>query len=62
MGKSSQRITTSGDSENNTFGFHEAHYVSSSPQEDRSFSKSKVGEVKGGAEEGRIASCGKTSG
>jgi len=51
MGKGSQRITTSGDSENNGLGSCEAHHVSISPEEDCSISEGEVGEAEGGAAE-----------
>jgi hypothetical protein len=48
MGKGSERIAASScDSENNGLGSCEAHHVSISPPEDRSFSKGTVGEVEG---------------
>jgi hypothetical protein len=56
MGKGSQRITASGDSENNGLGSCETHHVSRSPQEDRSISAGKVGENKSAAEKGCLGS------
>jgi hypothetical protein len=56
MGEGSQRITARADSENNCLSSCKAHDVSSSPQDDRSFSKNEVGEIEGAAEEGCIAS------
>jgi hypothetical protein len=52
MGKGSQRITASGDSENNGLGSRKAHNVSRGPQEDCGVSAGKVGESKSSAKEG----------
>jgi hypothetical protein len=54
MGKRSQRITASGDRENNGLDFCETHHVSSSPQEDRSVPTSEMGQAESSAEEGCI--------
>jgi len=46
MGESKQRIAASScDNETNGLGSREAHYVSSSPEEDRSGTAGEVGKV-----------------
>jgi hypothetical protein len=44
MGKGSPRVAANRSSEDNEPGSPEAHYVGSSPQEDSSVPKSKMGE------------------
>jgi len=53
VGKDSQRITASGDSQNNGLGSYEAHYVGSGPQKDCHVSTCAVGKVEG-RKEGRL--------
>jgi hypothetical protein len=53
MGKGSEGVTAgSDDSENNGLGSRKAHHVNGSPQEDRSISAGKVGQIKSSTEEG----------
>ena len=52
MGECSEGIAASEGSENNGLGSWEAHYVSDSPQENRSGTAGEVGEGEGGPEEG----------
>jgi hypothetical protein len=52
MGECSEGIAASEGSKNNGLSFWEAHYVSISPQENRSGTAGEVGEGEGGPEEG----------
>jgi hypothetical protein len=54
MGTRSEGIGASGDSENSGSNSGEAHYVSVSPQEDRSVRARAVGKVEGAAKEGSL--------
>jgi hypothetical protein len=59
MGDRAETIAAnSGGSEANGIGSGEAHNAYISPQENRGGTKGKVGEAKGGAEEGGLANWG----